>query len=299
MLNHLVTPSLNIHTVEKLVEKSGSCTIDKVVMFTNLHQFTYIKSESCTMNKIQNDFQLKTESDIAGAITLYLHLCYVRFHCIWKYRFIIFDRKMYWAEDIVCACAWMCACSKFTSARNACAICNWTGKQAIFSFFYSPILPHPKLVSPHAYQYTESESIHKIIVRPKYLHRHTIYCFDVWCCVGYYAKRLTHIIYTPKLLLFTYQNFCWVAIFSARNISRRENAHFNKATRLACFFFIRYPFSDLFWLWILFLVRRFDAFLFSSFISLRLLMQMDLFFNLKCRLFLWTAFSSPCTFAPN
>lgn len=74
MLNHLVTPSLNIHTVEKLVEKSGSCTIDKVVMFTNLHQFTYIKSESCTMNKIQNDFRLKTESDIAGAITLH-YIC--------------------------------------------------------------------------------------------------------------------------------------------------------------------------------------------------------------------------------
>lgn len=251
------------------------------------------------MNKIQNDFQLKTESDIAGAITLYLHLCYVRFHCIWKYRFIIFDRKMYWAEDIVCACAWMCACSKFTSARNACAICNWTGKQAILSFFYSPILPHPKLVSPHAYQYTESESIHKIIVRPKYLHRHTIYCFDVWCCVGYYAKRLTHIIYTPKLLLFTYQNFCWVAIFSARNISRRENAHFNKATRLACFFFYSLPFLR----FILTVNSFFRSSIWCvSFFFVHFTEIADAngpFFNLKCRLFLWTAFSSPCTFAPN
>lgn len=72
------------------------------------------------------------------------------------------------------------------------------------------------------------ESIHKIFVRPKYLHRRTIYCFDVWCCVGYYAKRLAHIYihihwYThknivqlvcmPELLLFTYQKFCWVVQF--------------------------------------------------------------------------------------
>lgn len=64
--------------------------------------------------------------------------------------------------------------------------------------------------------------IHKIFVRPKYLHRRTIYCFDVCCCVGYYAKRLAH-IYTfdirikilyscsgmpEQLLLFTYQKFC-------------------------------------------------------------------------------------------
>lgn len=250
------------------------------------------------MNKIQNDFRLKTESDIAEAITLYLHLYYVRFHCIWKYRFIFFDRKMYWPRTL-CVRARGCVHVQNLQAlemRVPYAIERVNKPFSRFLFAHSS--PQPKLVSPHAYQYTESESIHKIIVRPKYLHRHTIYCFDVWCCVGYYAKRLAHIIYTPKLLLFTYQNFCWVAIFSARNISRRENAHFNKATRLVCFFLFVTLSPIYLTVNFFFIVRRFDAFFFFVHFT-EIADANGPFFNLKCRLFPWTAFSSPCTFAPN
>lgn len=117
-------------------------------------------------------------------------LLYVRFHCIWKYRFIIL-------------CVWKCTVSNVLALLRAVrfniawmhvpyAIKRVNKHYSIYTHIYILVRSTHSLLTRIN---TESESIHKIIVRPKYLHRHTIYCFDVWCCVGYYAKRLAHIIY--------------------------------------------------------------------------------------------------------
>lgn len=149
-----------------------------------------------------------------------------------------------------------CNCNRFYCTLSV-PIVKWIAcKWKLVHFFHIHSFNqkhHSQLL--HAYQYQKAAShIHKIIVRPKYLHRRTIYCFDVWCCVGYYAKRLAHIIdilyiYARAQTITFHVSKVLLSCHFFRRISRREreNAHFNKATRIFFLFFLYYAcYSDSF-----------------------------------------------------
>lgn len=154
--------------------------------------------------------------------------------------------------------SFQCVSYGIKRTRNLCVrfFCSLSRTRGLPKCNPFPIVAHTRVSIP------KNESIHKIIVRPKYLHRRTIYCFDVWCCVGYYAKCLAHIIYIRSSnyyfsriksfaeLLDFFFSFTSCALFCVSHIRRarfdgnaaiaaaypvEENAHFNKASALFVF----------------------------------------------------------------
>lgn len=165
------------------------------------------------MNKMRNDTGKRVTHTHIHTLRHIASMAF-EFFCVWfhyalhwKYRFIISVLKLLvdfeWDEEymgggpchlpialvalislVLMRELWHRAHAKFVCAFFALSRTRGLPKCNPF-----PIVAHTRVSIP------KNESIHKIIVRPKYLHRRTIYCFDVWCCVGYYAKCLAHIIY--------------------------------------------------------------------------------------------------------